>query len=93
VRTINVIERPSDLTAATIDIRGHAPVPLTSPDGRVSHFPRAWATVTTADGRTGVGWLEWNRNQPAEQPNRHERPCLHVDTPRNTGILRTLAAG
>jgi hypothetical protein len=49
--------------AATIDVRGHAPVLLTSPDGRISHFPRAWATVTTADGRTGVGWLEWNRNQ------------------------------
>jgi len=50
-----------DLTT-TIDIRGHAPVLLTSPDGRVSHFPRAWATVTTDDGRTGVGWVEWNRN-------------------------------
>ena len=50
-----------DLTA-TIDIRGHAPVLLTSPDGRISHFPRAWATVTTDDGRTGVGWVEWNRN-------------------------------
>ena len=55
---------PGDLTA-TIDIRGHAPVLLTSPDGRVSHFPRAWATVTTGDGRTGVGWVEWNRNQPS----------------------------
>jgi Ecdysteroid kinase-like family len=54
---------PGDLTA-TIDIRGHAPVLLTSLDGRASHFPRAWAAVTTADGRTGVGWLEWNRNQP-----------------------------
>jgi hypothetical protein len=52
-----------DLTA-TIDIRGHAPVLLTAPDGRVSHFPRAWAAVTTDDGRTGVGWVEWNRNQP-----------------------------
>jgi hypothetical protein len=51
-----------DLTV-TIDIRGHAPVLLTAPDGRISHFPRAWATVTTADGRTGVGWVEWNRNQ------------------------------
>jgi hypothetical protein len=55
--------KPGDVTA-TVDIRGHAPVLLTSPDGRISHFPRAWATVTTADGRTGVGWLEWNRNQP-----------------------------
>jgi hypothetical protein len=53
---------PGEL-AATIDVQGHAPVLLTSPDGRISHFPRAWATVTTADGRTGVGWLEWNRNQ------------------------------
>ena len=48
---------------ATIDIRGHAPVLLKAPDGRVSHFPRAWATVTIDDGRTGVGWIEWNRNQ------------------------------
>ena len=54
---------PGDVTA-TVDIRGHAPVLLTSPDGRVSHFPRAWATVTTTDGRTGVGWLEWNRTRP-----------------------------
>jgi hypothetical protein len=37
---------------------------LTSPDGRVSHFPRAWASVVTDDGRTGIGWVEWNRNQP-----------------------------
>jgi hypothetical protein len=44
-------------------IVGHAPVRLEARDGRVSHFPRAWATVTTRDGRTGVGWLEWNRNQ------------------------------
>jgi hypothetical protein len=55
---------PGTLTAS-VDICGHAPVRLTSPGGRVSHFPRAWATVTTADGRTGVGWLEWNRNQPS----------------------------
>lgn len=48
---------------ATIDVRGHAPVRLVSPDGRVSFFPRAWATVETDDGRSGVGWLEWNRNQ------------------------------
>ena len=46
----------------TIDVKGHAPVLLTAPDGRVSQFPRAWAGVTTADGRRGVGWLEWNRN-------------------------------
>ncbi|CNJ73253.1 putative aminoglycoside phosphotransferase [Mycobacterium tuberculosis] len=44
-------------------MRGQAPVSLTAPDGRVSQFPRAWVSVTTADGRTGVGWMEWNRNQ------------------------------
>lgn len=53
--------QPGDIEL-TVDIQGHAPVLLTSPDGKVSQFPRAWATARTADGRTGVGWLEWNRN-------------------------------
>jgi hypothetical protein len=56
-----LILAPGDVTA-TVEVIGHAPVLLTSPDGKVSHFPRAFATVTTADGRTGVGWIEWNRN-------------------------------
>ena len=55
---------PGPITA-TVDILGHAPVRLVSPEGRVSLFPRAWAAVRTADGRDGVGWLEWNRNLPA----------------------------
>ncbi len=54
---------PGDITA-TVDVRGHAPLRLVAKDGRVSQFPRVWATVSTADGRTGVGWLEWNRNLP-----------------------------
>lgn len=58
---------PGPLTA-TIEVRGHAPVRLDSPDGRVSYFPRAWAAVQTQDGRRGVGWLEWNRNQPNDSP-------------------------
>jgi hypothetical protein len=52
---------PGGITA-TVDVRGHAPVLLVSRDGRTSQFPRVWATVSTADGRQGVGWLEWNRN-------------------------------
>ncbi len=52
--------------ALAIDIRGHAPVRLVSPEGRVSQFPRAWASVRTADGRRGVGWFEWNRNPAAD---------------------------
>ena len=55
---------PGGITA-TAEVRGHAPVQLAARDGRVSQFPRVWATVSTADGRTGVGWLEWNRNLPA----------------------------
>jgi hypothetical protein len=46
----------------TVDIRGHAPVRLVAPEGQVSLFPRAWVTVETVDGRTGSGWVEWNRN-------------------------------
>ena len=36
---------------------------LDAPDGRVSHFPRAMCRVKAADGRTGTGWVEWNRVQ------------------------------
>lgn len=53
--------RPVNVTAEA-EVRGQAPVLLTAADGRVSQFPRVWATVRTADGRGGVGWLEWNRN-------------------------------
>ncbi|EID13218.1 phosphotransferase enzyme family protein [Mycobacterium xenopi RIVM700367] len=53
---------PGDI-AATAAVRGHAPLLLVADDGRVSQFPRAWVTATTADGRHGVGWLEWNRTR------------------------------
>ncbi len=42
---------------------GHGPVLLVSTDGRTSRFPRALVRVTAADGRTGSGWVEWNRPQ------------------------------
>lgn len=38
-----------------------APVAMTSPDGRVSHFPRALCQFTADDGRIGYGWTEWNQ--------------------------------
>lgn len=37
------------------------PILLTAPDGRVGRFPRASARFTTADGREGLGWVEWNQ--------------------------------
>jgi hypothetical protein len=45
-----------------VDVRGHAPVVLTGPEGQLSEFARAWVSIETKDGRTGVGWMEWNRN-------------------------------
>ncbi len=42
-----------------------APVRMDAADGRVSFFPRATCRVTTADGRRGVGWIEWNELQHA----------------------------
>ncbi|UCE84804.1 MAG: hypothetical protein JSU66_10625 [Deltaproteobacteria bacterium] len=40
-----------------------SPVLLTDPDGRVSRFPRCLARYSAADGRTGLGWIEWNQPQ------------------------------
>lgn len=60
-----LVVEPGGITAA-VDVHGHGPLRLVAPDGRVSQFPRVWATVSTADGRSGVGWLEWNRNQPPQ---------------------------
>ena len=51
-----------DQLEAVADIRGHAPLRLAAPDGRVAWFARAWASITTSDNREGVGWIEWNRN-------------------------------
>jgi Phosphotransferase enzyme family len=36
---------------------------LEAPDGRLSLFPRAMCRARTADGRSGIGWVEWNRVQ------------------------------
>jgi thiamine kinase-like enzyme len=40
-----------------------APLRLESDDGRVAHFPRGMGRVSCSDGRTGLAWMEWNRNQ------------------------------
>jgi hypothetical protein len=44
-----------------IDPIAFGPILLTSPDGRVGRFPRAAARFTAADGRSGLGWIEWNQ--------------------------------
>jgi hypothetical protein len=52
---------PGEITG-DVEVCGHAPLRLAAADGRVSQFPRAWVSINTADGRSGVGWMEWNRN-------------------------------
>jgi hypothetical protein len=53
-----------DELVVEVDPIAFGPILLTAPDGRVGYFPRASARFSTADGRTGFGWIEWN--QPPE---------------------------
>ena len=54
--------QPGDLEL-DLEPLGHAPLALVDDDGRVAQFPRSWCRVAAADGRTGVAWIEWNRNR------------------------------
>ena len=67
------------ITAARIDLgpgelplevrpTAFGPLRLEAPDGRQTHFPRAMCRVAAADGRSGVAWVEWNRNLSAGLP-------------------------
>ncbi len=44
-----------------VDPLAFSPVLLTHDDGREARFPRALSRFRTADGRSGVGWIEWNQ--------------------------------
>jgi thiamine kinase-like enzyme len=56
-----------------VDVRPLAfgPLRLEASDGRVSEFPRAMCAIRARDGRSGLAWVEWNRNAsligPAER--------------------------
>ncbi len=62
ITTAKFVSEPGPLEL-TIEPVAFGAIRLEAPDGRVSHFPRAMCRVTVADGRTGCGWVEWNRNQ------------------------------
>ncbi|MGH9138389.1 MAG: hypothetical protein ACRD0G_15310 [Acidimicrobiales bacterium] len=49
--------------ALDIEPLAFAPVLLTGPEGQLSRFPRAMCRFTADDGRTGLGWTEWNQPQ------------------------------
>lgn len=40
------------------------PLLLVNKDGKRAHFNRAATRFTAADGRRGLGWIEWNQVQP-----------------------------
>ena len=52
-----------DALELAVEPLAFGPILLIAPDGRVSHFPRAMCRIRAADGRSGTGWVEWNRNQ------------------------------
>ncbi len=62
VASARIICGPDELDL-TVEPVAWGAILLTAPDGRVSHFPRAMCAITAADGRTGSGWVEWNRVQ------------------------------
>ena len=59
-----IVSGPDELVV-DLEPTGFGAVRLEAPDGRVSLFPRAMCRARTADGRSGVGWVEWNRVQRA----------------------------
>ncbi len=56
-----VVIGPLSLAVSPI---GWAPVLLESDEGALSRFPRGSIRVTARDGRSGVGWIEFNQLQP-----------------------------
>jgi hypothetical protein len=68
---------PDIVTRCVIDLDGvdlhlevtptaHGSVLLVEEDGRRCHFLRAMVAVTTTDGRSGDGWIEWGFNKPEQ---------------------------
>ncbi len=55
---------PAELKLA-VEPLAFGPLRLVAPDGRETSFPRAMCRVSAADGRSGVAWVEWNRNRSA----------------------------
>jgi hypothetical protein len=76
-RTTNRVQSSEELDANGFTIAGHAAIDdleltidpiafapaLLAFEERVSRFPRALCAFTAPDGRTGLGWTEWNQPQ------------------------------
>lgn len=57
---------PVDLDVS-VEVLDAAPLRFVDGD-LLDHFPRASARFTTADGRSGHGWIEWNQVQTPKEP-------------------------
>lgn len=62
ITSARIVMTPGDV-AVNVEPLAFGAILLEAPDGRVSHFPRAMCRLSADDGRTGYGWVEWNRNQ------------------------------
>jgi len=62
VRSARISTEPGG-AVAEVEPLAFGPLRLVAPDGRETHFTRAMARVRTSDGRTGLGWIEWNSVQ------------------------------
>lgn len=70
ITSARIVSGPEEL-AVDVEPVAFGALRLEAPDGRVTHFPRAMCRVRTDDGRTGTGWIEWNRNQREEKAHAH----------------------
>ena len=61
--TEGVIDLRSAGLQFTVTPIGDGPLLMVADDGRTTRFLRSCCTFTAADGRRGLGWVEWNHNQ------------------------------
>jgi hypothetical protein len=64
ITSARIVSGPPEL-AVDVEPLAWGAIRLEAPDGRLSYFPRAMCRIRADDGRAGIGWVEWNRVQPA----------------------------
>jgi hypothetical protein len=62
VTSARIAVEPGGL-ALDVEPLASGPLLLVSQDGRTTNFPRAMCRFRSDDGRTGLGWVEWNLNR------------------------------
>lgn len=68
----------------------YAPLRLEAPDGRICEFPRAMARISSPDGRTGLGWIEWGHNVPAPRKGGRVGGAVKAVAARSTATATAL---